>query len=149
MVRFSLSLQWRHNERDGVSNNQPHDCLLNCLFRRRSKKTSKLCVTGLCEGIHWWPVNSPHKGPVTRKIFPFDDVIIVMKWSLVCFQVNQYDASATTANTTPRHLCEACGYQWKPLGIRILLQLPSLPHGETLKSYLEGYRRWYRPWKSD
>ena len=43
------------------------------LFRRRSKKTSTLRVTGLCEG------NSPvinHKGPVTRKIFPFDDVII-------------------------------------------------------------------------
>ena len=28
-------------------------------------------------GIHRWPVNSPHKGPVTRKIFPFDDVIIL------------------------------------------------------------------------
>ena len=27
-------------------------------------------------GIHRWPVNSPHKGPVTRKIFPFDDVIM-------------------------------------------------------------------------
>ena len=27
-------------------------------------------------GIHWWPLNSPHKGPVTRKIFPFDDVIM-------------------------------------------------------------------------
>ena len=27
-------------------------------------------------GIHWWPVNSPHKWPVTRKKFPFDDVII-------------------------------------------------------------------------
>ena len=27
-------------------------------------------------GIHRWPVNSPHKGPVARKIFPFDDVII-------------------------------------------------------------------------
>ena len=26
-------------------------------------------------GIHWWPVNSPHKGPVTRKMFPFDDAI--------------------------------------------------------------------------
>ena len=26
-------------------------------------------------GIHCWPVNSPHKGPVTRKMFPFDDVI--------------------------------------------------------------------------
>ena len=44
------SLQWRHNERDGVSNHQPHDCLLNDLFRHRSKKTSKLRVTGLCEG---------------------------------------------------------------------------------------------------
>ena len=44
------SLQWRHNEYDGVSNHQPHDCLLNRLFRRRSKKKSKLRVTGLCEG---------------------------------------------------------------------------------------------------
>ena len=33
---------------DGVSNHQPHHCLLNRLFRRRSKKTSKLHVTGLC-----------------------------------------------------------------------------------------------------
>ena len=48
--RFVISLQWRHNELDGVSNHQPHDCLLNRLFRRRSKKTSKLRVTGLCEG---------------------------------------------------------------------------------------------------
>ena len=24
--------------------------------------------------IHRWPVNSPHKGPVTRKVFPFDDI---------------------------------------------------------------------------
>ena len=43
-------LQWRHNERDGVSNHQTHDCLLNRLFRRRSKKTSKPRVTGLCVG---------------------------------------------------------------------------------------------------
>ena len=42
-------LQWRHNGRDGVSNHQPHDCLLNRLFRCRSKKT-KLRVAGLCEG---------------------------------------------------------------------------------------------------
>ena len=44
------SLQWRHNGRDSVSNHKPHDCLLNRLFRRRSKKTSKLRVTGLCAG---------------------------------------------------------------------------------------------------
>ena len=43
-----IALQWRHNGRDGVSNHQPHDCLLNRLFEHRSKKTSKLRVTGLC-----------------------------------------------------------------------------------------------------
>ena len=52
----TTSLQRRHNEHDGVSNHQPYDCLLNRLFRRRSKKTSKLCVTGLCVG------NSPGTG---------------------------------------------------------------------------------------
>ena len=50
------TLQWRHNERDGLSYNQPHDCLLNRLFRRRSKETSKLRVPGLCGG------NSPVTG---------------------------------------------------------------------------------------
>ena len=51
------SLQWRHNDRlNGVSNHQPHDCLLNRLFRHRSKKTSKLLVTGL------WAGNSPVTG---------------------------------------------------------------------------------------
>ena len=44
------SLKWRHNERDVVSNHQPHDCLLNRLFKAQSKKTSKLRVTGLCQG---------------------------------------------------------------------------------------------------
>ena len=70
------SLWWRHNDHDSVSIHQPDECLLNRLFRRRSKKTSKLRVTGLCEGNSPGPVNSPHKGPVTRKMFPFDDVII-------------------------------------------------------------------------
>ena len=50
------SLQWRQNWRNGVSDHQPHDCLLNRSFRRRSKKTSKLRVTGLCAG------NSPVSG---------------------------------------------------------------------------------------
>ena len=46
--RQGYSLQWRHNEPDGVSNHQPPDCLLNRLFRHRWKKTSKLRVTGVC-----------------------------------------------------------------------------------------------------
>ena len=70
------SLQWRHNDHDNVLNHQPRGCLLNRLFRRRSKKTSKLRITGLCVGTSPGPVNSPHKGPVTRKMFPFDDVIM-------------------------------------------------------------------------
>ena len=45
-----ISLQWRHNERDDVSNHRRLDCLLNCLLRRRSKKTSKLRFIDLCEG---------------------------------------------------------------------------------------------------
>ena len=53
---FSLSLLWRHNGHDGVSNHQPHDCLLNRSFGPRSKKTPKLRVTGLCAG------NSPVTG---------------------------------------------------------------------------------------
>ena len=51
-----MSLLWLHNGRDDVSNHQTHDCLHNRLFRRRSKKTSKLRVTGLCAG------NSPGTG---------------------------------------------------------------------------------------
>ena len=48
--RLVGTLQWRHNGRNSVSNHQPHDCLLNCLFTRRSRKTSKPRVTGLCAG---------------------------------------------------------------------------------------------------
>ena len=47
---WERSLQWRHNGRDSVSNHRPHDCLLNRVFGRRSKKTSKLRITGLCTG---------------------------------------------------------------------------------------------------
>ena len=56
MLTLFMSLRWRHNEHNGVSDHQPHDWLLNHLFRRRSQKTSKLRVTGLCEG------NSPVAG---------------------------------------------------------------------------------------
>ena len=79
-----VTLRWRHNDHDGVSNYQPNGCLLNHLFRRRSKKTSKIRVTGLWAGNSPGPVNSPHKGPVTRKMFPFDDVIMEIDASYTC-----------------------------------------------------------------
>ena len=43
-------LQWSHNGHDSVSNPHPRNYLLNLLFRRRSKKTSTLRVTGICAG---------------------------------------------------------------------------------------------------
>ena len=79
------TLRWRHNGCDSVSNHQPYDCLLNHLFRRRSKKTSKLRVASFYVGIHQGPVNSPHKWPVTRKMFLFDDVI--MTWNKFVFSM--------------------------------------------------------------
>ena len=54
------TLYWRHSGRDGVSDHRRLDCLLNPLFRRRSKKTSKLRVTGLCGG------NSPSDAKLQR-----------------------------------------------------------------------------------
>ena len=53
---YGFDIQWRHNGCDSVSDHQRHDCLPNRLFRCRSKKISKLRVTGLCAG------NSPLTG---------------------------------------------------------------------------------------
>ena len=71
----AIPLQWRPNGCDGVSNYLRLDCLLSRLFRRRSKKTSKLR----------WLVNSQHKRPIMRKLFPFEDVMI-----LICFLTAWY-----------------------------------------------------------
>ena len=77
------SLQWRHNGRDGVSNHQPLDCLFNRLFRCRSRKHQSSASLAYVRGIHRWPVNSPHKGPVTREMFPIDDAIMFIWYRVV------------------------------------------------------------------
>ena len=63
----NYTLQWHRNERDSVWNHQPHDCSLKRLFRRRSMKTSKFRVSGLCEENS--PVNSRTKGQLRWKCF--------------------------------------------------------------------------------
>ena len=77
-----ITLQWRHNERDGASKRQCLDCFFKRLFRRRSNKHQSSVPLAFVMGIHRWPVNSPHKGPVTRKMFPFGDVIMTGSWKL-------------------------------------------------------------------
>ena len=64
-------LQWRHNGRHGVSNHQPHDCLLNCFSRHTSKKPSKLRVSGICEG------NSPVTGEFPAQMTSNEETVSI------------------------------------------------------------------------
>ena len=64
----NLALQWSHNERYDVSNHRRFEFLFNLLFMQRSASLA------FVRGVHRWPMDSPHKGPGTRKMFPFDDV---------------------------------------------------------------------------
>ena len=86
-----VSLLWGHNGHDVVWNHQPHDCLLNRSFRPKSRKASKIRVTGLL-----WPVNSPHKGPISQKTFPFDDVIMTHAIKIVAVRLICHWALAIT-----------------------------------------------------
>ena len=77
------TLQWRHNERDGVSNQRRLDHFLNRLIWANQRKYESSVSLAFVRGIHRWPVNSPHKEPVTRKMFPFHYVILIWgKWHL-------------------------------------------------------------------
>ena len=89
---WNISLQLRHNEHDGISNDLPLYCLLNRLFRYRSKEISKLSVTGLCEG----------KSPVTGE-FPAqrasnaENVFIWWHHLGIDLNTNTWDCSASTS----------------------------------------------------
>ena len=77
-TKLSCTLHWGHNDHDGVSNHQPHGCLLNRLLGTDQRKHQSSASLAFVRGIHRRPVNSPHKWPVTRKMFPFDDVIMII-----------------------------------------------------------------------
>ena len=62
-----------------ISNHQPHDCLLNSLFRRKSKETPKLHVTGLCEGNSLVTGEFPAQRASNAENVSFDDII--MDWN--------------------------------------------------------------------
>ena len=70
------SLQWRHNGLDGVSNHQPHHCLLSRYSGPDQRKHQSSASLAFVWGIHRGPMNSPHKWSVTREMFPLDDVIM-------------------------------------------------------------------------
>ena len=121
--RQNITLRWRHNGHDSVSNHQPYNCLLNRLFGCRSKKTSKLRVTGLCVGnspgtgefpaqmasnaenvsIRWRHHDSQRKYSLQRKIF-----------------LAEFDYSRKAYET-----CKNKFYSWKLLFLAEL----NFPHG--------------------
>ena len=92
-----------HIERDGVSNHRRFNCLLNRLFRRRSKNTSKLRVTGLCAG------NSPVTGEFPAemasnaencsiwwrqhglKLFCFDVILLIFQWQMASMSIHNLE----------------------------------------------------------
>ena len=64
--------------------------------KRKHQSSTSLAFV---RGIHRWPVNSPHKRPVTRKMFPFDDVIMLQRKDhqvdrliiSLCFKCSEYN----------------------------------------------------------
>ena len=71
-------LHWHHHEPNGVWNHRRFDCSLNRCSVANQRKHQVSTSLASVRGIYRWPVNSPHKGPVTRKMCPFDDVIMLV-----------------------------------------------------------------------
>ena len=135
-----LPLRWRLNGRDSVSNHQLHGCLLNRLFRRRWKKTSKLRVTGLCEG------NSPGTGEFPAQMASYAESVFiwwrhhVIKW----YNIWQYPQRQCTGEGEVHTSCRPSGrimtYQWSLTQIKALFTsvvLSVLVKGSLVMSILE------------
>ena len=123
-VVLATSLRWRHNEHDGVSNHQPHHCLLNRLFRRRSKKTPKLSVTGLCAG----------KSPVPGE-FP---VQMASNAENVSIWWRHHMSHPTQTQNTVVYCAK--GITYRPFDI---------PNAQSCMAWLlwNRYTKYYRKWK--
>ena len=72
------SLQWRHDMGAMASQITSLTIVYSAVYsgadQRKHQSSASLTFV---RGIHRWPVNSPHKGPVMRKVFPFDNVIML------------------------------------------------------------------------
>ena len=101
-VQFRFALQWRRNGRDGVSTHQNHHCFHNRLFGRRSKKTSKLRVTGLCPG------NSPGTREFPAQMASNAENVSIWwtsSWIQIKIQFTQHLQEAPDYACSLMHLC--------------------------------------------
>ena len=79
------------NDRYDVSNYQSTECLFNSLFKLTTKEHQTSALLALCDGNPPVTGGSQHRGPVTRKMFPFDDVIMINN-----YKTNQKKPSKST-----------------------------------------------------
>ena len=88
-----ISLLWCHHGHSGVSNHPPHNCLINRYSGADQGKHQNSSSLAFVWGIQRWLVNSPHKWPVTRKMVPFDHVIMqfILVHDTQCILLNIYD----------------------------------------------------------
>ena len=83
-------LQWRHNEHDGSQiTGVSIICSPVCSGADQRKHQSSASLA-FGRGIDRWPVDSPHKGPVMPKMFPFDDVIMKFCIYIILIYTNRY-----------------------------------------------------------
>ena len=133
-----MTLRWRHNERDSVSNHQPHDCILNRLFRRRSKKSSKLQVTGLCVG------NSPGTGEFPAQMASYAENVSIW-WRHHELVRLKNDLKLCCLSTTLVNSCEPAPskfiiFLWEG---HFLGAIESIWCRISPQNYL---KRYYKPW---
>ena len=83
--------------------------------KRRSKKHQSSASLAFVRGIHQWPVNSLHKGPVTRKMFPFDDVTMSPHKGLHAVSVCAKFMVMNTfySDYSNKSISKNFGYSWK------------------------------------
>ena len=103
-IPFTESINYRHSGPIGVFCRMELNIFLLIQLRNSKKRIKCQHAESLAFvwGIHRWPLNSPHKGPVARKMFPFDDVIMQLRVGLrpcpdYLWNDNGYDAQKLLA----------------------------------------------------
>ena len=93
-------------------------------------------------GIHRGPVNSPHKGPVKRKMFPFDDVIMCLPLRLCVASwvtmVVRSDLGLTMARAQVLSIWTSCTVR----AMRPCWPCVSMPPGAAMIVYIVKMRQW-------
>ena len=84
------------------------------------RKHQSAASLAFVRGIHRGPVNSPHKWPVTRKMFPFDDVIMVGQETCIKYFVSSH------RNYLKEILCDTRKADWCVTSYQVLTSLSAM-----------------------